>query len=181
MTNPDPTEQSYWRPLRELQKHLEEEIGRLYADRGLVGVRPRFAYPLIRLARRGPMTIRDLAESLEQTHSAVSQTVTAMRKEDLVEAVPGPDARTRVIDLTQRGRDLVPFLEAEWRATEEAGAALDAELPFRLEDYVAAMWAKLGEQPFTDRIAERLDYPPGRPPGSAAPGGSSGGSPGGEG
>lgn len=161
MTHQDPTEHSFWRPLRKLQEELDSDIGRLYADHGLVGIRPRFAYPMIRLARQGPMTIRDLATSLGQSHSAVSQTVTAMRKEGLVDAVPGPDARTRVIDLTERGRDLVPFLEAEWRATEEAAEDLDAELPFRLEDYVAAMRAKLEEKGFTDRITERLDRPAG--------------------
>lgn len=139
---------------------MDDDIARLYAERGLPEVRPRFAYPLIRLARHGPMTIRDLAQSLELTHSAVSQTVTAMRTEGLVDAVAGPDARTRVIDLTQRGRDLVPFLEAEWRATEEAMAALDAELPVQLTCYVEALVAKLAERDFTDRITDRLVHPP---------------------
>ncbi len=159
MTNIDPTERGYWRPLTALQERLDAEIAALYAERGLRGVRPRFAYPLIRLAHRGPMTIRDLAESLGRTHSALSQTVAAMREEDLVETAPGPDARTRVVRLTERGRDLVPFLEAEWRATEDAIEALDAELPVHLADYVEAMAAALAEQGFRERIAARLVDP----------------------
>lgn len=139
---------------------MDHEISTIYAERGIRGVRPRFAYPLIRLAHEGSMTIRELAESLEHTHSAVSQTVTAMRGEDLVVTAPGPDARTRVVDLTDRGRELIPFLEAEWRATEDAIAALDAELPFRLADYVAAMSARLTERGFADRITDRLTAQP---------------------
>ena len=153
----DPTaREGYWRQLRRLQEEMDAEIGRLYADRGLAGVRPRFAYPLIRLAHRGPLSIRDLAAGLELTHSAVSQTVSAMRAQGLVRTEPGPDARTRVVHLTDRARQLVPFLEAEWRATEEAVAALDAELPAGLADYVAAMRAGLSERSFRDRIADRL-------------------------
>lgn len=159
MTNIDPTERGYWRPLTTLQERLDAEIAALYAERGLRGVRPRFAYPLIRLAHRGPMTIRDLAESLGRTHSALSQTVAAMREEDLVETAPGPDARTRVVRLTERGRDLVPFLEAEWRATEDAIEALDAELPVHLADYVEAMATALAERGFRERIAARLVDP----------------------
>lgn len=159
MTNSDPTERGYWRPLTALQARMEAELAALYAERGLSGVRPRFAYPLIRLAHRGPMTIRELAESLGLTHSALSQTVAAMRDEDLVETAPGPDARTRVVGLTERGRSLIPFLEAEWNATEDAAEALDAELPVHLADYIAAMEAALAEQGFRERITGRLEGP----------------------
>lgn len=138
---------------------MEEAIAQLYAELDVVGVRPRFAYPLIRLAHTGPLTIRDLADSLDMTHSAVSQTVTAMRAEGLVDTSPGPDARTRLVDLTEKGRELVPFLEAEWRATEGAAAELDAELPFGLVDFVTAIRERLAERSFTDRIAARLDHP----------------------
>lgn len=159
VTNPDPTEQSFWRPLRLLQSQLDDDITRLYAQRGLTGIRPRFAYPMIRLAHQGPMTIGDLAQSLDLTHSAVSQTVTAMRTQGLVRTVPGPDARTRVVETTTRGRDLVPFLEAEWRATEEALTALDADLPVQLSRYVEEVTARLARHSFTERILDRLNDP----------------------
>jgi DNA-binding MarR family transcriptional regulator len=158
--NSDPTERNYWSPLKALQERLDAEIAALYAERDVNGVRPRFAYPLIRLAHRGPMTLRELAASLGRSHSALSQTVSAMRDEGLVETATGTDARTRVVQLTERGRSLVPFLEAEWRATEDAIEALDAELPVHLADYVEAMTARLEQRGFRDRIAERLDRTP---------------------
>lgn len=161
---PDPTTDGYWRPLREVQELMEAGIQALYAERGVGSLRPRFAYPLIRLAHTGPLTIKDLAASLDLTHSAVSQTVSALRTEGLVDTVPGPDARTRVVELTARGRELVPFLEDEWRATEAAAAELDAALPVSLKEFTAAMRAHLDERSFLDRILAHLPPTPGEDP-----------------
>lgn len=164
----DPTVGGYWRPLRAVQELMEAGITALYAERGVDGLRPRFAYPLIRLAHTGPLTIKDLAASLDLTHSAVSQTVSALRAEGLVETVPGADARTRVVALTERGRGLVPFLEDEWRATEAAAAELDATLPVSLAEFTAALRAGLEERPFLERIRAHLPPTAGDAPSGTA-------------
>ncbi|MFD0884405.1 MarR family transcriptional regulator, partial [Streptosporangium algeriense] len=88
-----------WDALHTLLSDLDGQIETLYTDRGIAGVRPRFACPLIRLAHTGPLTIRELADSLGHSHSAMSQTVSAMRREGLVNSEPGADARTRRISL----------------------------------------------------------------------------------
>ena len=160
MTSPDsgdPTLHSAIRPLRELLGEMDADIGRLYAARGVTGVRPRFSMALIRLHHRGPMTVKELAEQIDVSHSAMSQTVTAMRSEGLVETAPGRDARTRDVRLTEKGRALVPFLEAEWRATERAFAELETELPYALTQVVEDMAAALRRRPFLDRITAALD------------------------
>jgi DNA-binding MarR family transcriptional regulator len=154
------------RPLFQLLEALDDDIARVYAARGVEGVRPRFTAVLIRLAHTGPMTIRELAEAMERTHSALSQTVTALRKEGLVTSVPGADARTRQVALTPQGRALVPFLEAEWRATEAAVAELESEVPYPLTKVVQDLSAALADRSFADRIVEHLD----REDGPARPG-----------
>src|SRR5690606_31450390 len=104
---------------------LDDEISRLYDERGLPGVRPRFAMPLIRLARRGPLAIRQRADTFALTNAAMSQAVECGCLEGLGRAVAAEaDGRTRVVELTERARAVVPFLEAEWRATEQAGIEL---------------------------------------------------------
>jgi DNA-binding MarR family transcriptional regulator len=152
---PDP-----WQPLHELLAAMDAQIEEVYREHGIEGVRPRFAYPLIRLAHTGPLTIRDLASSLGLSHSAISQTVAAMRREDLVTSEPGPDARTRQIDLTERGRALVPFLEAEWRATHATVAELDAEIPHAMTAVVEEVRRALGRRSMRQRILDRLAEPP---------------------
>ncbi|MFI6944162.1 MarR family winged helix-turn-helix transcriptional regulator [Streptomyces sp. NPDC050418] len=153
-TQPDP-----WHTLHELLAAMDAEIERVYRERGIEGVRPRFAYPLIRLAHTGPLTIRELATSLGRSHSAISQTVTAMRKEDLVTSEPGPDARTRRIDLTERGRALVPFLEAEWRATHRTVAELDGEVPYAMTSVVEEVRKALERRTMRQRILDHIEEP----------------------
>ena len=135
---------------------MDDDIARLYAQRG-IPVRTRFSMALIRLHHLGPMSVKELAEQIEVTHSAMSQTVTAMRGDGLVESSPGSDARTRTVSLTDRGRALVPFLEAEWRATERACAELEAELPYPLTRVVDDIVEALQRRSFMDRITQHLD------------------------
>ncbi|MDF5756256.1 MarR family transcriptional regulator [Spongiactinospora sp. TRM90649] len=158
MTGSDPTATpGRWQLVHALLAEMDAQIESLYVERGIEGVRPRYAYPLIRLAHTGPLTIRELADSLGRTHSAISQTVAAMRREGLVESEPGADARTRRIHLTDRGRALVPFLAAEWRATEAAVAELDDELPHPLSAVAAELEAALRRRSLRDRILAHLD------------------------
>ncbi len=153
----DPTEEaSRWRPLRHLLDAMDDDIARLYDERGVAGVRPRFVMPLIRLGRRHAMTIRELAHALEVTHSAMSQTVSALRREGLVRSVAGADARTRQVALTEKARTVLPFLEAEWRATEQAVAELEAEIPYALSQVVRDLETALARRSFHDRIAQNL-------------------------
>ncbi len=154
--SPDPSERNRWRPLFRLLDALDADIARLYTERGITGVRPRFVAPLIRLGRRGGMTIRQLADSLEVTHSAMSQTVAALQRDGLVTTAAGSDARTREVVLTERAREILPFLEAEWRATEEVVAELDAEIPYALSQVVEDLKAALARRSFHDRIADRI-------------------------
>jgi DNA-binding MarR family transcriptional regulator len=167
----DPTSESRWRPLRILLAAMDDDIARLYADRAVTGLRPRFAMPLIRLGHNGPMTIRRLAAELQVTHSAMSQTVAAMRREGLVRSSPGADARTRTVALTPKARRLLPFLEAEWRSTEQALADLEAEIPYALSQVVTDIEAALTRRSFHDRIAAHLDKALG-PSGGAPSGGA---------
>ncbi|MCF7548780.1 MarR family winged helix-turn-helix transcriptional regulator [Pseudonocardia sp. WMMC193] len=156
MTSPDPTCESWLVPLKALLADMDAAIGEVYARRGITGVRPRFSMALIRLHHLGPLSVKELAGQVDVTHSAMSQTVAAMRREGLVESAPGPDARTRLVALTPRGAGLVPFLEAEWRATEAAVAQLDGELPYRVTQVIEDMAAALAARPFADRIEAHL-------------------------
>jgi DNA-binding MarR family transcriptional regulator len=152
----DLLDSSYWRNVHAVLGAIDRDIAGLYTEAGIEGVRTRFVGPLIDLHRFGPMTIRQLADRREVTHSAMSQTAAAMRKEALVEPAAGDDARTRRIQLTARSRELVPFLGAEWRATETVVRALDAELPYSLSQVADDLSALLEQQSFADRLREHL-------------------------
>ena len=156
----DPTVQGNWRPMRLLQAAMDADIARAYADAGIAGLKPSMVMELLRLHASGPMTITELAESLQRTHSATSQKVAAMRTAGLVRTTTGADARTRKITLTAKARRIIGKLAAEWRATEAAIADLEAEIPYPLTKVVTDMEAALRRKSFYDRISEKLAADP---------------------
>ena len=155
-TVPDPTEQSRWRPLQVVLRAMDSDIGRIYAERDVTGITPRHVRPLIRLSRSGPMTISQLSSTLGVTHSAASQTVSALRRAGYVRTRTGADARTRTVGLTAKGRALVPLLEAEWNATEAAIAELETEVPYPLSQVVSDLEEALVRRSFHTRVSEHL-------------------------
>src|SRR5262249_59188438 len=115
---PDPTEHSQWRPLRLLQAAMDADIARIYAEAQIAGLKPSFVMEWLRLHARGPMTITELARSVQLTHSAASQKVAAMRAAGWVRTAAGSDARSKTVTLTAKARRVTGRLAAEWRATE---------------------------------------------------------------
>ena len=148
----DLLDSNHWSDLHALLAELDRDIAALYTDAGIEGMRTRFVGPLITLHRFGPMTIRELADRRGVTHSAMSQTAAAMARAGFVESTVGDDARTRKLDLTARSRELMPFMVAEWRATEAAVRRLDDELPYSLTRVTADLRALLADRPFAQRL-----------------------------
>lgn len=156
----DPTEASALRPLNALLKAMDEDIDRLYREAGVDGLKPNWVMELIRLHLRGPMTITELAESVERTHSAMSQKVAAMRAAGLVRTTAGTDARSKKVTLTAKARRETDRLMAEWTATEAAFAELEAEIPYPLTRVVSDIEEALRRKSFHDRIAAHLATDP---------------------
>jgi DNA-binding MarR family transcriptional regulator len=156
----DPTEQSVWRPLRLLMAAMDEDIARIYADARIEGLKPSFVLELLRLHATGPMTITELAASVQRTHSAESQKVAAMRAAGWVRTTTGPDARSKRIVLTAKARRVVDRLAAEWRATEAAAVEIEAEIPYPLARVVGDIEEALRRKSFHDRIMANLTVPP---------------------
>jgi DNA-binding MarR family transcriptional regulator len=146
--------------MRLLQQEMDDEIARLYAENGIEGLKTSWVMELLRLHYSGPMTITQLAESVQRTHSAMSQKVTAMRAAGWVRTTTGTDARSKKIELTAKATQIIGLLAAEWRATEAALLEIEAELPFSLADYVAAIDKAREQKSFHDRIVERLAADP---------------------
>ena len=149
----DPTEESRWRPVFRVLSGIDDEIARVYAENGIPDLKPTWAMEIIRLHVRGPMTIAELARSVERTHSAMSQKVAAMRAAGWLETSPGPDARSKKVSLTPKAERIAAKLAAEWRATEASITELEAEIPYPLTRVADDIAAALARQSFHDRIA----------------------------
>jgi DNA-binding MarR family transcriptional regulator len=143
-----------------MQQELDDELARLYAENGIDGLKTSWVMELLRLHYSGPMTITELAESVQRTHSAMSQKVTAMREAGWVQTTTGADARSKKVELTAKATQIIALLDAEWRATEAAIRDIEAELPFSLADYIAAVDQARRRKSFHDRIMESLASDP---------------------
>ncbi|TMR33017.1 winged helix-turn-helix transcriptional regulator [Nonomuraea zeae] len=139
---------------------MDADIARLYSKKRIKGLKPSFVMELLRLHACGPMTITELAESVNRTHSALSQKVAAMREAGWVQTVEGDDARSKKVTLTDNARRIVGRLAAEWRATEAAVAEIEAEIPYPLSRVVTDIEQALARKSFHDRIAEKLAEDP---------------------
>ena len=142
--------------MRDIFDRMDAGIAEVYAELGIIGVRPRFSMAIMFL-EGGPLSIRELSREVNVTHSAMSQTVSAMRKDGLIRSAPGTDARSRMVELTPEGRALIEPLRTEWFATEAVLAELDAEVPYALGQLIADLRAALDRRTFTERLREKLD------------------------
>jgi DNA-binding MarR family transcriptional regulator len=142
--------------MRDIFDRMDAGIAEVYGELGIVGVRPRFSMVIVFL-EGGPLSIRELAREVNVTHSAMSQTVSAMRRDGLVRSAPGSDARNRMIELTPAGSALVEPLRAEWFATEAVLAELDAEVPYALAELIADLRGALDRRSFTERLRSQLE------------------------
>ena len=143
------------RPLKKVRERMDDGIAEAYERMGIEGVRPRFSMAVMFLDDRD-MSIRDLAERCGVTHSAMSQSVSAMRRAGLVESEPGADARSRVVSLTARGKEVASVFWREWYATEAAVHEVAAEAGIDLDDIAAGMDAALDRESFADRVLRHL-------------------------
>ncbi|MBP2323907.1 DNA-binding MarR family transcriptional regulator [Kibdelosporangium banguiense] len=133
---------------------MESAVAAGYTDLGLDGFRPRFTPIIGTLAASGPSSIRDLAQVTGVTHSAASQTVAQLVKQELVILTPGQDARQRIVHLTPKAKWLLPILQAEWAATTAAATELEAELSFPLSRLIDEALDALQRRPMRQRIAD---------------------------
>lgn len=156
----DPTERSLWRPVFRLLHDMDEEIARVYADNGISDLKTNWVPVILKLDAVGPMTITELARGLDQTHSAMSQKIAAMRDGRWLTTEPGPDARSKRVRLTAKAEQIADKLAAEWNATETSLEELESELPYPLTRVAADIRQALARKGFHDRIAEKLALDP---------------------
>lgn len=83
-----------------------------FAAAGLDGIRPAQSVALVPLAAGG-LHASDLAERLRVSRQAVAQAITGLERHGYVTRVPDPlDARARIIELTQRGRQALRVMRS---------------------------------------------------------------------
>jgi len=140
--------------LAHLLELLDGAVQAAYVDAGLA-TRPRYTPVMRALAEREPSTIGQIATAGGLSQPAATQTIALMVKDGMVSSTAGPgDARQRLIRLTDKGRELLPRMQACWAATTLAADGLDRDTAFPLSQALASAIAALAARPFDLRIAD---------------------------
>lgn len=139
--------------LRHLIETLDGSVQAAYADLAL-NYRPRYT-PVLRVLRElGSASIRTISQRAGITHSAVSQTVSQMSRDGLIEMQVGDDARERIVALSPAALAMLPTLETQWAITNAAAQALDSELSMPLSQLLREAIDALERQPFKARMGQ---------------------------
>ena len=145
--------------LRELLELLDGSVDAIYAVAGL-DYRARFTPIVKALDRFGPLSIRQLAELGGMSHPAASQTVQLLVDRALVARVRGQDGRERLVELSERGHQLVPRLKVIWRAADCAADELNDEIGADFGQLIGQVIAALRKRDFQDRIQSYCEAEP---------------------
>ena len=139
--------------LRHLTELLESAVDQSYALSGL-DYRPRYT-PIVRaILELGPTSLRAISFHAGITHSAVSQTVAEMVKNDWLTSTPGADARERIVALSKKAEAAEHILRGQWSATNAAAETLDQELSTPLSGLLREAIEQLNRRSFGDRIED---------------------------
>lgn len=139
--------------LRHLIETLDGSVQAAYADLAL-NYRPRYT-PVLRVLRElGSASIRTLSQRAGISHSAVSQTVSQMARDGLIEMRVGNDARERIVALSPAALEMLPALESQWAITNAAARTLDNELSLPLSQLLREAIDALERQPFKARMSQ---------------------------
>ena len=139
--------------LRALLDQLDPAVEQAYRDLQL-DYRPRYTPVLRTLIAQGPCRIKDLALACGLSHSALSQTVSAMVRDGWLRPAVGEDSRERILQLSPHALQALPALQAQWQATARAARSLDADLGQPLEDVLRKALQALAQRSFAQRLHE---------------------------
>ncbi|MBL4639122.1 MAG: bifunctional helix-turn-helix transcriptional regulator/GNAT family N-acetyltransferase [Kordiimonadaceae bacterium] len=144
--------------MRRLMEMFTADTDRIYSKAGLT-FRVSYFYAMYALVKCGPLTIADIAKLAGFSHSAVSQTIKRMTKENLVEAAKTDDGRQKLIRLTQQGITTRDSLIPIWAALESAMGDAMNECGFDLLATITALEQRFHVKSLYDRIQDKTAEP----------------------
>lgn len=102
--------------LRRLSEYFIAEVNKAYQEQGIDFDASWFPVFYL-LSENPPVSIREISNTLQVSHSATSQLISNLRRRDLVDsAVNGNDARRQVVRLSAGGLALFHRIKPIWDA-----------------------------------------------------------------
>lgn len=144
--------------MRRFMEQLTADSDRLYEEAG-IPFRVSYFYAMYAIVQYGQLTIADIAKLAGFSHSAVSQTIKRMAKDNIVETVATDDGRQKMVRLTTYGHDVREKLAPIWAALEQAMKDIMTESGFNLVEGITGLEERLQKRCFYDRVQTHMTGP----------------------
>ena len=144
--------------LRRLSEYFISEVNKVYEQTGIPFDASWFPVFYL-LSRHQPLSLTQISEELEVSHSAVSQLVTSLKKKGWIATKASKeDARKQEVMFTKKGQALLAQLEPVWKAVSQAMETLAAEHADsqRILAGIASLEASLDVRSLSERVSEVL-------------------------
>ncbi len=137
--------------LRRISDRLLKEVAQVYREHN-IAFEPRW-FPVYFLLRDGSQrTVGEIARTLGFSHPAVVQIANSMQRNGLMASSTGSgDRRTRVLSLSDRGRQMLRELEPMWVEIRETAADLAASASGDFLASLGRLEAAIAEESFHAR------------------------------
>ncbi len=102
--------------LRRLSDYFIAEVNKAYQEQGINFDASWFPVFYL-LAEKPPVSIREISDTLQVSHSAVSQLISNLKRRHLVDsAASGNDGRRQMVQLSAEGVELLQRIKPIWEA-----------------------------------------------------------------
>ncbi|MDT8991858.1 MarR family winged helix-turn-helix transcriptional regulator [Curvibacter sp. APW13] len=132
--------------MRRVAQHYDDEVGKT----GLRGTQYSLLSHVVKL---GPVRAVDLAAHMKLNTSTLSRNLQPLVQAGWLAVLPGPDARSRLIEATEAGREKRREAQQRWRVAQtDLNRLLGADTVVALHALLDEAMEKLG--PSADRVPE---------------------------
>ncbi|WP_153799607.1 MarR family winged helix-turn-helix transcriptional regulator [Foetidibacter luteolus] len=145
--------------LKRLGETLIGDINKIYQSHRIAFDASWFPVFYI-LSQKQQVSIKEIADELNVSHSAVSQLISSLQQKGFIASVVSKeDARHRAITFTAEGEKLLAKIQPVWQALEKAMQNLAQESPesVQLLGALTALENNLQQEALFDRIEKNLN------------------------
>lgn len=115
--------------LRRLSESFLADVNRVYQQHGITFDAAWFPV-FYMLSQKETLSIREISEELETSHSAASQLISKLQEKGLIRSASDKsDARKKLVTFSPKGQKLLKQVQPVWNAMQQSMDGLLAESP----------------------------------------------------
>lgn len=144
--------------LRRLSEYFLMEVNKVYEQAGIPFDASWFPVFYL-LSKQQPVSMIEISDQLEISHSAVSQMVTNLKKKGLLKTTPcKEDGRRQLVAFSKKGEELLHQIQPVWEAITQAMETLATEnkQSQQILAAIAQIEQAVQQTPLSERIKQQL-------------------------